>query len=239
MRSDALTEYSLRQMWSQAEQLVASNKLKEALKLLSTHYSNPSLPAEHREAIVGWLDPLAAKVIYSREHILELPYRTRAKETLFDVEERFNVPWQLLHNINREVVSDPQLVIVGTELKVVQGPFRAEVHLSRNELTLYLGDLYAGRFGFTLGNEPPQPGSYKVVDKRRDRVYYGADGTTIPAGDPNNPYGDIWLDLGREVSIHGSPAQASGTTLGCISLSPQDSRDVYGILSLGSEVVIR
>jgi lipoprotein-anchoring transpeptidase ErfK/SrfK len=42
------------------------------------------------------------------------------------------------------------------------------------------------------------------------------------------------------VAIHGSPLTAtpSGKTLGCISLSPQDAEDVYGILSVGSEVKI-
>jgi len=242
VKSDALTEYSLRQMWAQAEQLVAETKFKEALALLSTHYSNPAMPAEHREAMVPWLDALAAKVIYSKQHLLELPYEARAKETLFDIQERFNVPWQLLQNINSDVVKDPQLVVAGTQLKVVKGPFRAEVELGRGQLTVYLNELYAGRFAFTVGSEMPRPGPgpYKVVDKRLDRVYYGRDGQTIPASDPTNPYGGVWMDLGQEMSIHGSPLQPTGgAPLGCISLSPQDAKDVYGILSLSSEVVIR
>jgi len=80
-----------------------------------------------------------------------------------------------------------------------------------------------------------------VADKAPSHTYVGADGRTIPANDPLNPYGGAWIDLGREVSIHGSPAIASGAneTLGCISLSPQDARDLYGILSLGSDVTIR
>jgi LysM repeat protein len=239
--SDALTEYSLRQMWAQTEQLVAQTRYKQALELLSTHYSNPSLPSEHRAAMLPWLDALAARVIYSRQHLLELPYEVRAKDTLFDLQARFKVPYQLLQSINQEVVSDPQVLVVGTQLKVMQGPFRAEVDLARSEITVFLGKLYAGRFPFVLGNEPPQPGQYSVADKRTDRTYYGADGTTISASDPSNPYGGYWIALNRgELCIHGSPVQPSTShTLGCISLSPQDAKDLYGILSNSSEVVIR
>ena len=105
---------------------------------------------------------------------------------------------------------------------------------------MLVGDLYAGRFPFTLGDQPPQPGEYKMIDKQsQQKTYVGFDGRMIPANDPNNPYGGWWLSLGGEVAIHGSPAIPGDKTLGCISLSPQDAQDVYGILSIGSEVKIR
>jgi lipoprotein-anchoring transpeptidase ErfK/SrfK len=133
------------------------------------------------------------------------------------------------------------VLVPGTQLKVVPGPFRADVNLATSELTLFLGEMYAGRFPFALGTEPPQPGSYKVQDKQANRTYYAADGRTIPANDPANPYGGAWIDLGHEASIHGSAiaSAAPAAALGCISLSPQDARDVFGILSVGSDVVIR
>jgi hypothetical protein len=137
-------------------------------------------------------------------------------------------------------VSDPLILVPSTELKVVPGPFQADVNLATGEITLLLGDLYAGRFPFVLGDQPPHPGDYKVVDKRsQQKTYVGFDGRVIPANDPTNPYGGWWLCLGGEVAIHGSPASPSEKTLGCISLSPQDAADVYGILSIGSEVKIR
>ena len=48
-----------------------------------------------------------------------------------------------------------------------------------------------------------------------------------------------WISLGGEVCIHGSPLSPTPRTLGCVSLSPQDARDVYSILSMGSEVTVR
>ena len=52
-------------------------------------------------------------------------------------------------------------------------------------------------------------------------------------------YRSRWMSLGGELSIHGSPLVPTNQTLGCISLSPQDARDVYGILTVRSEVTIR
>jgi lipoprotein-anchoring transpeptidase ErfK/SrfK len=240
-RNAALTAWSLRRDMQAAEQLVGEGKFRDALAILSTYYRHPELTSGDQAQVTPWLDALAAKVIYSREHLLAAPYETRRNETLFDIANRYQVPWMLLQSINGEVVNDPQVLVPGTQLKIVPGPFRADVSLTAGEITLFLGDLYAGRFPFALGNEPPPPGGYKVQDKQANRTYYAADGRTIPANDPSNPYGESWIDLGHEVCIHGSPVAMSGqgSTLGCISLSPQDARDVFGILSVGSDVTIR
>ncbi len=217
---------------------IESAKYAEALRKLSVFYRSPDLSPEEQRALLDLLDPLAARVIYSRESHLADPYETREHDTLFDIAKQFRVPWQLLQKING--VNDPQVLIPGTKLKVVPGPFRAEVYLADAELTLFLGDLYAGRFPVSVGGNPsPQPRVYHVKDKQTARAYYGADGRSIPAGSPLNPYGRVWIDLGNDVSIHGSPAQPSQRVAGCIGLSPQDADDVYSILSIGSEVKIR
>jgi lipoprotein-anchoring transpeptidase ErfK/SrfK len=209
----------------------------EALFALSLEYGRPELTVDERRKLLDLLDPLAGKVIYSTEHLIEPAYDVRRGEKLAEIAERYNVPWQLLANINE--VQDPEVLVPGTKLKVVPGPFRAEVDLQRNELTLFAGRLYAGRFPITEGDDPPpQPGDYRVTDKQPGRTYYAGDGRTIPPQDPTNPYGQVWLDLGGNVCIHGSP-QVEGSATGCISLSPIDANDVFGILSQGSGVVIR
>jgi lipoprotein-anchoring transpeptidase ErfK/SrfK len=234
----ALTLYSLKQDWQQAQQAAVAGRFVEALTTLSKYYKHPDLSPPDQQQVNKWLDALAGKVIYSTEHHLAEAHKVGAQESLFDVAERYNVPWQLLQNING--VRDPEVLVPGTTIKVVPGPFRAEADLAQGELTLYLGQMYAGRFPFTVGNEAPQPGEYRIGDKRRDRVYIGDGQRVVNGADPDNPYGGWWLDLGREASIHGSPKNInSGTTLGCISLSPQDAKDVYGILSLGSTVTIK
>jgi LysM repeat protein len=218
---------------------IQEGRYREALYALSVFYNSPDLTPEEHSQLLDLLDPLAGEVVYSPRHLLEDPYEVRRNETLMDIAQRFQIPWELLRNIND--VRNPEVLVPGTKLKVVPGPFRAEVDMQRGELTVFLGRLYAGRFPVTFGKDPaPRVGSYEVRDKRTDRAYFASDEQTIPANTPGNPYGDVWLDLGQELSIHGSPpGDVSRQRLGCISLSPRDAEDIFGILSVGSKVVIR
>jgi len=221
-----------------ADRQYADDQPKEALATLSIFYNTPNLSGQERAEMLARLDPLARQVIYSKQHLLEKPYRVGQRETLVDIAAKQDVPWQLLANINQ--ISDPMTILPGTELKVVTGPFRAEVNLSQNELTLFLGDLYAGRFPIAVGTDPvPQPGTFTVQDKQAEHTYYNQSGSPVPAGSPENPYGSAWLDLGGQVSIHGSPDSKKPTDKGCISLADSFATDLYGILSPGSSVTIR
>ena len=237
--SASLAAFSLRRDMGAALKQIEEGKFRSALEALSPYYGRFELPPDDRAQLIAWLDALAAKVIYSREHLLESPYQVRGSETLFDIAERCHVPAELLQHING--LGDPRVLLPNTVLKIVPGPMRAEVNLTSSELTVFLGDLYAGRFPFTLGNEPPPLGDFEVKDRQPERTYYGADGRTIAANDPTNPYGQCWIDLGASACIHGSPLSSApgAQTLGCISLSPQDARDVYSILSRGSRVVVK
>jgi lipoprotein-anchoring transpeptidase ErfK/SrfK/uncharacterized membrane protein YgcG len=221
-----------------ADSQYTQDKLKEALSTLSLFYHSPSMTGEQRSALLARLDPLAREVIYSTRHLLEQPYRVGQNETLMDVATRFEVPWQLLANINQ--ISDPVAIVPGTELKMVRGPFRAEVSLTQKELTLFLGDLYAGRFPVGIGNDPaPKPGTFTIQDKQTEHTFYDAAGRPIPPGSQDNPYGNVWMDLGGHLSIHGSPSTTNPTEKGCISLAGDFAEDLYGILSKGSSVTIR
>ncbi len=221
-----------------ADKQFSEDKLKDALATLSLFYNTPNLTGEQRTDLLSRLDPLAREVIYSRRHLLEQAHRVGQNETLMQVAERYEVPWQLLANINQ--VKDPVTVLPGTELKVVRGPFRAEVDLVQKELTLFLDDLYAGRFPIGVGNDPPpKPGTYTIQDKQNAHTYYDASGAPIPPGSPSNPYGNVWLDLGGQLCIHGSPSTTTPSERGCISLSADYADDLYGILTQGSSVTIR
>ncbi|TWU48345.1 L,D-transpeptidase family protein [Rubripirellula reticaptiva] len=221
-----------------ADRQYSKDQLKDALATLSLFYSTPNLSGEERSELVQRLDWLAKEVIYSKRHLLESAHRVGQSETLMEIASRYEVPWQLLANINQ--IQDPVAVLPGTELKVVRGPFRAEVDLTNQELTLFLGDLYSGRFPIGVGNDPmPKPGTFTVQDKQESRTFYDAAGSPIPPGSPDNPYGAAWIDLGGQLCIHGSPDATRPTEKGCISLAGDFADDLYGIISQGSSVTIR
>ncbi len=219
------------------EQIDGGN-LKDALATLSVFYNASEITTEQRQDLLDLLDALSREVVFSRRHILDMAYIVAPGETLEQVAKRYNLPSEILARIN--AIDTTSQLRSGEKLKVVPGPFRAEVDLAKNELTIFLGDLYAGRYPVAFGAEPsPQAGVFQVIDKQKNRNYYG-NGVQIQATDPRNPFGGYWIDLGQELCIHGS--SNSGPTdskLGCISLSPMDANDVFGMLSRGSQVTIR
>ena len=228
--------YAFQQTWQTAREQVEQDRYREALLALTAFYNDPALEPREHEELIGWLDALAAKVVYSTEHLMTDAYVVHRNESLYTISMKYQVPYLLLKNINS--VRDPELLIPGTKLKVVPGPFRAEVDLSRNEITLFVQNLYAGRFPFTRGSQPVRPGNYHVNQKDHRKEYVGPSGR-IPANDPRNPFGGVWIDLGNDVCLHGSAGEAyDDPSLTCISLAQRDAEDLFAILTERESVVV-
>lgn len=225
--------------WNSAKAQLKKEQWAEALLTLSFFFHDPDLSGEERQRLLDLLDPLAGKVIYSDEHTMEAPYTIQPGDRLEVVAQQFQVPLALLQNING--IPRPDAIQPGTHLKVLRGPFRAEIDLKRSELVLFLGKYYAGRFAVSVGNDPsPRPAECQVISKQAGQEYVGQNGIRIPARAAGNPYGDIYLDLGNGICLHGSPETIPDQAgVGCISLSDDDVADVASILSIGSKVIIR
>lgn len=236
----SVTSQSFENAKTKALEQYAQGKLKESLQTLSLFYNSPELTAEQRADLLDMLDSMAYEVIYSKRHLMDLPYIVAPGETLAQVAQMHDLPPEVLAKVNG--ISETEKVAPGTKLKVMRGPFRTEINVATKEMTLFLGDLYAGRFPVSTGTDPePREGVFQIIDKQRDRTYYGPGGMQIGGDDPRNPYGGVWLNLGQEMSIHGSPTNPASETerLGCISLSPLDASDVFTMLSRGSQVTIK
>lgn len=228
--------YAFRMAWKTARDQVAEGKHREALLALTPFYNDPAIPKQEHQELVGWLDALAAKVIYSTEHLLEPPHEVRRGEDLYTISNKYRVPYLLLRNIN--AVRDNDVLIPGSKLKVLRGPFTAEVSLSHKEITVFVQKMYAGRFPFTLGPEPAPPGEYLVVKKEPAKEFASVNGT-LDAKDPRNPYGGLYIDLGSGVAMHSSPGEAyADQRHGCIQLAPRDAEDLMAILSKDESTVI-
>ncbi len=213
----------------------------EVHRVLTGWYGNPHLTPAESAQLNELLDQVAGTVIYSRQCLVENAHQVQPGETLEQIADSCRIPWELLAKING--IRDPQSVRPGQQLKVVRGPFQAVILLGAHELTLMLGDCYAGRFPIGIGKEhQPAEGTYVVKDKRKNPTYYGAGGITIDANDPNNPLGERWIGLGDQVGIHGTndPKSVGGNqSAGSVCLGNRDIDDVFDILSVGSRVVVR
>ena len=234
----------LENAWPKVREMVTRQNYTGALKELSRFYHS-NLNQGQRVELLNWLDSLAGKVIYSNDfHLGDQPYVVRDGDSIESLAQKWNVPPRLIKKINESVIADPNFLIAGTQLKRVQGPFRAEVAVGKKEMTMYLGDLYAGRFQLEFGNDQPiNVGRYQVLQKSsQGKIYQDRNGQSVAAGSQFNPYGRYWLDLGKGLCIHSANTQDGR---GSIRVRDNevanvfDAADVFGILSKNSEVTIR
>jgi len=199
-------------------QLLDQKQFALALQHLSAMHQSTQLTPAERLQLNTLLDQVAGTVIYSQEHLLLDPHTVTANETLDTIAAKYQVPAGLLAKING---IDAGQLKPGDKLKVVQGPFSAEINIEAGELTLILDGNYAGRFPVSAGpGAAAAVGSYVVQNKpglhnlQLIPQAVGAPGAASVLIGANNP----------RVALR---------------LSPHDAEDVSSILSNGSNVVIR
>jgi hypothetical protein len=243
----AAKQATYREARTAAQQALDRGALSEALLLLSPWYSDLSLPPADRQELDLLLSNLAGTVIYSTDYHMEPPYVVQAGETLQTIANKYQIPDELLARINGIDAAAP--LQPGQQLKVVRGPFAASISLHDHTLTLHVGGYYAGRFEVGIGSERQNvEGTWLVKHKLINPTYYGRD-RVIDADDPSNPLGEYWIGLANATTqatvepfgIHGTYDLESihrDDPRGYIRLKPDDARDMYDILSIGSKVVV-
>ncbi len=218
---------------------LARNRLLDAYRMLSSRYRDPAFSASENAHIERLLDQLAGTIVYSTQHYLERPHQVVSGETLEQLSRRYKVPQQLLAKINGLAPGQP--LKAGMVLKVVRGPFKAEIDLAKHELTLKLPDGgYAGRFPVGVGRDvPQQEKAYRVYDK----IETPPAPAVTSGGAPSGPLAkQKWIGLEGRLGIHASsnPSDVGRSgTQGGISMRSRDVDDLFDILSVGSQVVIR
>lgn len=229
------------QAWVKVQELVDAKKFHDALILLTRFYRSDDLTTPQRTKLNDWLDALAGKVIYSTEnHFTSTAYKIKPGETLAEIATRWNVPAQVVYNINRKQIGNDPNVAAGTELKMINGPFHAEVDISTQTLTLFLKDLYAGRFPVKIGiSGDPRPGEFNVVAKSvQGHTWRDADGNDFAPDSPENGYGPYWIGMTGSLCIHAISNDEIPGHSGCIGLSEKDAKDIFGILANRSTVKV-
>ena len=218
------------------------DQLGEALLTLSESYQSGMQP-EQFQRVAQLMDQLAGTVIYSSKSYIQPVHQVQADETLESIAARYQLPPEFLARVNGlELHYQP---VVGESLKVLQGPFRASINGESGDMTVYLGDYYAGRFHVQLGLDAPRHnGEFEVIEKSDGREFFDrSTGYRVAKDDPSNPYGHRWIGLrgsqvtaGHNVGIH--VANENNPDAGCFRVSPVDADDLSAILSIGSRVTL-
>ncbi len=221
--ADALARHEFDASMRTADSLARSGKLVEALRELSQWHDHSAVPPEQQAMLANMLSQLAGTVIYSRQHWLASPYVVRPGETLETIAQQCEVPWQLLAKING--IANPNTLMPGEELKILRGPFTAQLNLQRDSLTLFIDGMYAGKFRVQGGRNLMKPeGKYAVAK--------------FNAADPGNATQRPYISLGGDLQLR-VPDDAAVQTPGSVVISPGDMNDLFDMLSSRSEVTIR
>lgn len=236
-----MAQHTYKTVWLKIDELVAAEDYYSALKLLSRFYKDETLNGPQRQRLLSWLDALAGKVIFSAEdHLTGQPYLVKPQETLSGIAKRWQIPMELISKVQDDALADREVVPAGTKLKQIPGPFRAELRLKARVITLFLGDMYAGRFPIVIGNSGElKPGEFDIVLKSESGYsWFDSQGKEYPPNSPENGYGPHWIGLSGSLCIHAVPDNTSDGHRGCIGLSGQDAADLFSILSETSKLTI-
>ncbi len=221
--ADLIARHEFSASMRSAESLAKDGKLVEALRELSRWYDHPAVTPEERPKLDSMLSQLAGSVIYSRQHWLASAYVVLQGDSLESIAQQYEVPWQLLAKING--ISSSNSIVPGEELKVVRGPFTAQLNCQQDCLALFVDGLYAGRFQLQGGRNLMKPeGKYPVAK--------------VAAEDPSNPTHRPYISLGGDLQLR-VPDDASVPTPGTLGISQSDMNDVFDMLSSRSEVTVR
>ena len=222
--------------FSTIDQLILDGEDVEAnFQLSNLYWKRPEIRDQlmKRLSVVAYRIYFAPQPHYMDGHVIQ------AGDMLENIAKDYDVSWEYLVKLNR---TDAKKIRPGQKLKVIRGPFEAVIDLSDREMTIHSHGHYVARFEVGIGKDSSSPiGTLKVQDKQRDPIYYGPDGV-IDQDDPQNPLGEYWLDLGDSYGIHGTIDEKSigeAESQGCIRMKNRDIADVFDLLTVGSEVIIR
>ena len=236
-RTADYSNVSFRDVWPIAEAMVEKDQLTDALRLLTRFYGDSDLTGPQQQRLNAWLDALAGKVIFSAEHRLGEPYMADGTETLEQLGAKLQVPAMLIYNVNAQTLPNPNAAAAGVQLKVVPGPFHAKIKMNERMMTLFLGDLYAGRFPVRIGiSGRPRSGTFGVMMKSAEgQNWRDSNGAFYEPSSPLNGYGPFFVGLEGKLCIHAASDDKQDGHYGCFGLSAKDAEDVFNILSESSK----
>lgn len=166
-------------------------------------------------------------------------YVVKPKDNLVKIAQSYQTTVGLLmksNNLKSHIIRPGQI------LKVITCPFSLVIDKSQNLLFLKRKDEIIKTYIVSTGEENSTPvGVFKIAVKLTNPTWFKT-GAVIPPDSPENILGTRWMGLDEEgYGIHGTrdPEKlGQHVTSGCIRMSNEEVEELYGIVSVGTEVVI-
>ena len=228
-----------------ARQSDAQNELIEA-RIRYTQALKIGLPLAQLEATRARLVELADEMLFDPKKqagdSLVSNYVVQAGDTLDKIAKQYKVTAELIARVNG--LKSKNMIRVGQNLKVLNGPFHAEILKGQFLMHVYLQDTLVRQFQVGLGDDGSTPsGEWLINSKLVNPTYFSPRGEgVISADDPENPLGERWIGLegvqgeavGQErYGIHGTNDPATigkNESLGCVRMYNEDVGRLYDML---------
>lgn len=258
----AATVGTAAQRVQQANAMVDSDPVRARAELTRLLDSGSLSPTERQLAYAG-INRLAERLFLSAKIVpgdtVSQSYVVKKGDSLGKIasREKLGVDWRFVQRING--MASEKALRPDMRLKLVHGPFDAEVVKSDFRLNVYAGTgsdrVMVASFPCGVGENDSTPvGTFKVrtgsklIDPewRNPRT-----GEHFAANDPKNPIGERWIGLQGNTpetakftgyGIHGTiEPQSIGRqmSMGCVRLGDAEVQVVYELIGDASTVVIR
>jgi lipoprotein-anchoring transpeptidase ErfK/SrfK len=246
----------------QALPLIRSGDVVQARAILSAGLRSRTLSPAETEEIRGTLSVMNQGMVFGPEvtpgdNFTRL-YEIKSGDALSKLVNREGVKtnWRFVQRING--ISDPSRIRVGQRIKLVQGPFHAEVDKAAHRADVWLGEgdeaIYVTSLPVGLGEFGSTPeGAFRV--RRGGKMINPSwtnprTGERFASDDPLNPIGEYWIGLDgidphnlqeQGFGIHGTIEPESigqDRSMGCVRLGDEDIALLYEMLTEGNSVVL-
>ena len=137
------------------------------------------------------------------------------------------------------------VIRVGHKLRIWKAPFTVLVSKSQNTLTLKSVEDVVKIYRVSTGKNNSTPvGTYKIASKIPNPVWFKPGGPPIPPESPENELGSRWMGFDEDphYGIHGTlhpNVIGEQATAGCVRLINTDVEELFDILPLGTQVIIK
>lgn len=209
---------------------------REAYKKAIQEYPNLDIASTSKAKI----EDLSIRILFSPAiDSMSKIYEVQQGDTLGKIAKVFGETVELL-KVSNDL--DGDLIKQGMRLKVVTAKFSVVVDKSQNVLFLKQDEEILKTYRVSTGENNSTPaGTFKIVNKLVDPVWYSA-GAVVPPGSPENILGSRWLGISKPgYGIHGTTDPTSigkQVTAGCVRMLNLDAEELYTILPEGTEVTI-
>lgn len=209
---------------------------REAYKKAIQEYPNLDIAKTSKAKI----EDLSIRILFSPAiDSMSKIYEVQQGDTLGKIAKVFGETVELL-KVSNDL--DGDLIRQGMRLKVVTAKFSVVIDKSQNVLFLKQDEEILKTYRVSTGENNSTPaGTFKIVNKLVDPVWYSA-GAVVPPGSPENILGSRWLGISKPgYGIHGTTDPTSigkQVTAGCVRMLNLDAEELYTILPEGTEVTI-